>query len=78
MIRFGDGALIYFWFLKGGAYSKQGLYQGQSTHFFFERQQHVKQRFDAYMTEGKKDWKGTFRHWILPPYDDWPRNRCKF
>ena len=26
MIRFGGRALIYFWFLKGGAYSKQGLY----------------------------------------------------
>ena len=38
----------------------------------------MKQHFDAYMTEGKKDWKGTFRHWILPPYNDWPRNRCKF
>ena len=30
----------------------------------------MKQRFDAYMTEGKKEWKGTFRPWILPLYND--------
>ena len=37
---------------------------------FFDRQQHVKQRFDAYRNEDQKDWKGTFRPWILPLYND--------
>ena len=41
MIPFGGGALIYYWFLR---------------RFYFEKQ-HVKQSFDAYMTEVQKDWK---------------------
>ena len=56
MIRFGGGALIYYWFLKRGTYTKQGAYLRTENLILFERP-HVKQSFDAYMTEVQKDWK---------------------
>ncbi len=43
MIRLAPGALIYFWNLKEGAYSRQGAYLGQAA-FLFKKQQNVQNK----------------------------------
>ena len=35
MIPFGGGALIYYWFLRRGTYTKQGAYLGTENLILF-------------------------------------------